>query len=145
MQTFLGNILECNGRAQLAFGIPQRVNGSATGSGWDISSDGTLVGVMLADRCMAVAKPNTLAGYTGGGNQANGLAITPGGTTAGGVSVIDVKAFGVIWQSTTLASGTDYSAALAAAPQGNGNAGDPANWGVCPTAAAVTCPVALAP
>jgi len=48
----------------------------------------------------------------------------------------------VFWNSSTLASGNDYSSALAAAPQGNNDA---AAWGVCPGATPVTCPVALVP
>ena len=141
MQTFFGNVIECNGRAQLSFAVPQRASTTAAGDPWDIGSDGSLVGVMLADRCMAVAKPNTLAGYSPS-VQSLGLAIPGSATTAGGVSVIDVAAVGVFWNTSSLAAGNDYSSSLAATPQGNGNA---TGWGVCPGATAVTCPVALVP
>jgi hypothetical protein len=140
MQTFLGNVIECNGRAQLSFAIPQRASNSATGSGWDIGSDAGLVGVTLADRCMAVAKPNTLAGYSPS-VQSLGLAIPGSATTATGQSLINVAAYGVIWNSTTLAAGNDYSSSLAGAPLGNDDA---SMWGACPSTA-VTCPVALVP
>lgn len=140
MSDFFGNTLECNGRAQLSFAIPQRVNTTAMGTGWDISSNATLVGVTLADRCTATATPNRLAGYSGA-MSSQGLVI-PGSATdaANSHSLIDVAGYGVFWNSSTLASGTDYSAALGAS--GNMNA---AAWGVCPGAVAVTCPVALVP
>jgi hypothetical protein len=140
MQTFLGNVVECNGRAQLSFAVPQRASNSATGSPWDIGSDAGLVGVTLADRCMAVAKPNTLAGYSPS-VQSLGLAIPGSATSATGQSLINVAAYGVTWNSTTLAAGNDYSASLAVAPLGNDDA---SMWGACP-GAAVTCPVALVP
>ena len=59
-----------------------------------------------------------------------------------GVSLIDVAAYGVIWNTSTLGAGNDYSKGLSAAPQGNDDA---TTWGVCPGAVAVTCPVALVP
>jgi hypothetical protein len=141
METFLGNVIECNGRAQLSFAVPQRVSTAATGSAWDISSNPSLVGVTLADRCTAPATPNTLAGYSPPSSL--GLAI-PGSATDATLltSLVHVNAYGVFWNSSTLASGNDYSSALAATPQGNNDA---AGWGVCPGATAVTCPVALAP
>jgi len=140
METFLGNVIECNGRGQLSYAVPQRASTTAAGSLWDISSN-MLVGLMLADRCTAAATPNTLAGYTP--PQSVGLAIPGSATDAATLtSLIHVNAYGVIWNTSTLASGNDYSSALAAAPQGNNDA---AGWGVCPAAAAVTCPVALVP
>jgi hypothetical protein len=142
MQTFFGNVIECNGRAQLSFAIPQRASNNAMGTGWDIGSDASLVGVTLADRCMAVAKPNTLAGYSPS-VQSLGLAIPGSATnTTTGASLIHVAAYGVIWNTSTLAAGNDYSASLAPANQGNDDA---SMWGVCPGATAVTCPVALVP
>ena len=142
METFLGNTIACNGRAQLSFAVPQRVSNTATGSAWDISSNPSLVGVTLADRCTAPATPNTLAGYSPT-VQSLGLAI-PGSATDATLltSLVHVNAYGVFWNSSTLASGNDYSSALASAPQGNNDA---ASWGVCPGATAVTCPVALVP
>jgi hypothetical protein len=139
MQGFLGNVIECNGRAQLSFAIPQRASTSAMGSAWAIDSDTGVVGVTLAGACMASVKPNTLAGYTP--PQSSGLAIPGSATTATGQSLIHVTAYGVFWNTTTLAPGNDYSASLAGTPVGNDDA---STWGVCPGAAAVTCPVALA-
>lgn len=135
--TFLGNTVACNGRAQLAFAIPQRVNNTANGAGWDISSSGTIVN--LTDRCAAAALPNTLAGYGSGVNL--GLAIPASATTVLGLSLIDVAAFALRWQVANPVAGTDYSSGLAAAPQGNDDA---STWGICP-ASPVTCPVAVAP
>jgi len=142
MATFLGNTVECNGRAQLSYAIPQRISGSANGSAWDISSDGTLVGLTLADRCQAAAAPNTLAGYAPT-VQSLGLAI-PGSATDPFLeqSLVHVLAYGVQWNTSTLGAGTDYSASLAAAPQGNGDA---TAWGICPGARAVTCPIGVTP
>jgi len=142
MATFLGNTIACNGRAQLSYAIPQRISTSADGSAWDISSDGTLVGLTLADRCTAPAAANTLAGYMPA-VQSLGLAI-PGSATDPVLqqSLIHVFAYGVHWNTSTLGAGTDYSASLAASPQGNGDA---TLWGICPGARAVTCPIAVAP
>ena len=142
MATFLGNTVACNGRAQLSYAIPQRISTSANGAVWDISSDGTLVGLTLADRCTAPAAPNTLAGYMPA-VQSLGLAI-PGSATdpSSQQSLVHVLAYGVYWNTSTLGAGTDYSASLTASPQGNGDA---TLWGICPGARAVTCPIAVAP
>jgi len=142
METFLGNTIACNGRAQLSYAVPQRTSTTAVGSGWDISSNPSLVGVTLADRCTAPATPNTLAGYSPA-VQSLGLAIPGSATdTATGISLIHVAAYGVFWNTSTLGAGNDYSASLAAATLGNNDA---AAWGTCPGATAVTCPVALVP
>jgi len=142
MATFLGNTIACNGRAQLSFAIPERISTSADGAPWDIGSNGTLVGLTLADRCTAAATPNTLAGYTPA-VQSLGLAI-PGSATDPVLqhSLIHVSAYGVYWNTSTLAAGTDYSSSLTGSPQGNGDA---VGWGVCPGATAVTCPIAVTP
>ena len=79
MATFLGNTVACNGRGQLAFAVPQRSATSASGAAWDIGSNAGVVGVTLADRCMAVATPNTLAGYSSL-SLSEGIAI-PGSAT----------------------------------------------------------------
>jgi len=122
--------------------VPERISTSANGSAWDIGSNGTLVGLTLADRCTAAATPNTLAGYTPA-VQSMGLAI-PGSATDPDLqqSLIHVSAYGVYWNTSTLAAGTDYSSSLAGSPQGNGDA---VGWGVCPGAMAVTCPIAVTP
>lgn len=143
MSSFLGNTVACNGRAQLSFGIPQRISTSASGASpdgdWDISSDGSIVGVDLTMRCSAAASPNTLAGYSA--NASNlGLAIPGTDLNTQGQSLIHVAAYGVKWNSNTIISGADYSAALSASPQGNNDA--PA-WGTCAGGAPTTCPVAL--
>ena len=143
MSSFLGNTIACNGRAQLSFGIPQRISTSASGASpdgdWDISSDGSIVGVDLTMRCSAAASPNTLAGYSA--NASNlGLAIPGTDLNAQNQSLINVHAYGVKWNSGTIISGADYSAALSASPQGNDNA---TTWGICPGGAPTTCPVAL--
>ena len=83
---------------------------------------------------------NRLAGYSGA-MSSQGLVIPASATNAASHSLIDVTAYGVFWNSGTLAAGTDYSSSLAAVPQGNGDA---TAWGVCPGAVAVACPVALA-
>ena len=143
MSSFLGNTVACNGRAQLSFGLPQRISTSASGSSpdgdWDISSDGSIVGVDLTQRCSAAASPNTLAGYSA--NASNlGLAIPGTDLNAQSQSLIHVHAYGVKWNSGTIISGADYSAALAASPQGNDDA---TSWGICPGGAPTTCPVAV--
>jgi len=141
METFLGNTLECNGRAQLGYAVPQRITTSAAASPWDISSNASLVGATLTDRCSPAATPNRLAGYLASvGSSGLGIpasAIDP----AKQQSLVHVNAYGVLWNSSTLAAGGDYSPALAAAPLGNNDA---ASWGICPGIASVTCPVALA-
>ena len=142
MSSFLGNTVACNGRAQLSFGIPQRTSTSASGASpdgdWDISSDGSIVGVDLTMRCSAAASPNTLAGYSA--NASNlGLAIPGSDLNAQGQSLIHVGAFGVKWNSGTIIPGADYSAALGASPQGNNDA---VSWGICVGGAPTTCPVA---
>lgn len=142
METFLGNTVACNGRAQLGFVIPQRLTTMAAASGWDIGSNASLVGVTLADRCAAAATPNRLAGYS---VSTGSLGLVIPGTATDPVklqSLVHVSAYGVFWNTTTLASGTDYSSSLAASPQGNNDA---LSWGVCPGATPVTCPVAVAP
>jgi len=143
MSSFLGNTVSCNGRAQLSFGVPQRISTTASGSSpdgdWDISSDGSIVGVDLPMRCSATASPNTLAGYSA--TAANlGLAIPGTDLNAQNQSLIHVHAFGVKWNSGTIISGSDYSSALADSPQGNGDA---TSWGICVGGAPTTCPVAL--
>jgi hypothetical protein len=142
MATFLGNTVACNGRGQLSFAVPQRSAVSASGAAWDIGSNAAVVGVTLADRCMTVATPNTLAGYSST-TLSEGIAI-PGSATDRATlqSLIHVSAYGVFWNGPTLASGTDYSSSLAAAPQGNGDA---SAWGVCPAAVRISCPVGVAP
>jgi hypothetical protein len=142
MASFLGNTVSCNGRAQLAFGLPQRVGTSASGvspdGDWDISSDGRIVGVDLTMRCAAAASPNTLAGYSA--SAANvGLGVPGTALTPDGASLVHVGAYGVKWNAGTILAGGDYSPALARAPQGNG---DFAKWGVCPDVPPATCPVA---
>jgi len=143
MSSFLGNTSACNGRAQLSFGIPQRISTSASGTSpdgdWDISSDGSIVGVDLTQRCSAAASPNTLAGYSANASSL-GLAIPGTDLNAQGQSLIHVAAYGVKWNSGTIISGADYSAALANGAQGNGDA---AAWGICAGGAPTTCPVAL--
>lgn len=141
MGTFVGNTIECNGRAQLGYAIPQRGTTSAAGSGWDISSNASIVGVTLADRCTAAAMPNRLAGYSAV-LPAAGLVIPSSATDPSLRSLVHVGAYAVFWNSSTPAVGTDYSASLAAAPRGNNDA---ASWGVCPGATPVTCPVPVAP
>jgi len=142
METFLGNTVECNGRAQLGYAVPQRVTNSAAASPWDISSNASVVGVALADRCTSTATPNRLAGYSVSA-ASSGLIIPASATDPVKLqSLVHVSAYGVFWNSSVLAAGTDYSSSLAAAPSGNNDA---ASWGVCPGATAVTCPVALAP
>ena len=143
MSSFLGNVSSCNGRAQLAFGVPQRISTSASGTSpdgdWDISSDGSIVGVDLTMRCSAAASPNTLAGYSA--TAANlGLAVPLAVDNASGQSLLHVHAYGVKWNAGTIISGSDYSSALAAASQGNDDA---SSWGICPGGAPTTCPVAL--
>jgi len=142
METFLGNTLACNGRAQLGYAVPQRVTSSAAASPWDISSNASLVGVTLADRCSSAATPNRLAGYLAS-SASFGLVIPLSAIDpVKQQSLVHVSAYGVSWNSSTLAAGSDYSSSLSAAPLGNNDA---ASWGICPGAAAVTCPVALAP
>ncbi|HEY4187397.1 MAG TPA: right-handed parallel beta-helix repeat-containing protein [Polyangia bacterium] len=139
--SFLGNVVACNGRAQVAFGLPQRGSASATGlspdGDWNISSDGAIVGVNPAMRCADVASPNTLAGYSATATSL-GLAIPASATTADGISLLHVMAYGVKWNAGTISGGSDFSAGLAAAPQGNG---DYVTWGVCPNVTATSCPV----
>jgi len=140
MSSFLGNTVSCNGRAQVAFGLPQRINTSASGvspdGDWNIGSDGTIVGVDLTMRCADAASPNTLAGYST--SAANiGLGVTSLATTVDGVSLVHVGAYGVKWNAGTIVAGGDYAPGLARAPQGNG---DFAKWGVCPGVAPVVCP-----
>lgn len=142
MSSFLGNTVSCNGRAQLAFALPQRINTSASGvspdGDWDISSDGTIVGVDLTMRCADAASPNTLAGYSS--SAANiGLGVPGVATTPDGVSLVHVGAYGVKWNAGTILAGGDYAAGLARAPQGNG---DFTKWGVCPDVMPATCPIA---
>lgn len=143
MSSFLGNVLACNGRAQLAFGVPQRISTSAVGTSpggdWDIGSDGTIVGVSLPMRCTAAASPNTLAGYAGTATSL-GLAIPTAATAASGASLLHVSAYGVRWNAGTIIAGSDFAGALTTAPQGNGDA---TTWGVCPDVLATVCPVAL--
>ena len=143
MSSFLGNTISCNGRSQLSFGLPQRISTSADGTppdgDWDISSDGTIVGVDLTMRCSAAASPNTLAGYSSTAASL-GLAIPGTATTNTGVSLVHVHAYGVKWNSGTIISGSDYSSALSASPQGNDDA---TTWGICAGGAPTTCPVAL--
>jgi len=142
MSSFLGNTVSCNGRAQMAFGLPQRVSTSASGvspeGDWDISSDGTIVGLDLTMRCADAASPNTLGGYSA--SAANiGLGVPLFATSADGISLVHVGAYGVKWNSGTILAGSDYSAGLARPPQGNG---DYSTWGVCPDVLPVSCPIA---
>jgi|GEM_PF-1930624 len=142
MSTFLGNTVTCNGRAQLAFGLPQRINTSASGvspdGDWDIGSDGTIVGLDLTMRCADAASPNTLAGYSS--SAANvGLGVPGLATTPDGVSLVHVGAYGVKWNAGAIVAGADFAPGLARPPQGNG---DFAHWGVCPDVVPATCPVA---
>lgn len=142
MSSFLGNTVSCNGRAQMAFGLPQRISTSASGvspqGDWDISSDGTIVGLDLTMRCADAASPNTLAGYSS--SAANiGLGVPGLATTTEGVSLVHVGAYGVKWNAGTILAGGDYAPGLARPPQGNG---DFATWGVCPDVMPATCPIA---
>lgn len=140
--TFVGNTVECNGRAQLGYAIPQRGATSAAGSSWDISSNASTVGSTLDDLCSAAANPNHLAGYSGA-LPAVGLVIPSGATDPVSLqSLVHVAAAGVFWNSPTLEAGTDYSPSLATAPLGNDDA---SYWEACPKATRVTCPVTVAP
>ncbi|HEY4186920.1 MAG TPA: hypothetical protein VGP07_17725 [Polyangia bacterium] len=145
MSSFIGNTVSCNGRAQLSFGVPQRISTSASGASpdgdWSISSDGSIVGVDLTMRCSAVASPNTLAGYNSAVSATNiGLAIPSTANNASGQSLLHVTAYGVKWNSGSIISGSDYTASLASGSQGNGDA---AAWGICAGGAPTTCPVAV--
>ena len=142
MSSFLGNTVSCNGRAQMAFGLPQRISTSASGvspeGDWDISSDGTIVGLDLTMRCADAASPNTLAGYSA--SAANiGLGVPSFATSPEGISLVHVGAYGVKWNAGTILAGSDYSAGLARPPQGNG---DFTRWGVCPDVVPASCPMA---
>lgn len=142
MSSFLGNTVSCNGRAQMAFGLPQRISTSASGvspeGDWDISSDGTIVGLDLTMRCAEAASPNTVAGYSS--SAANiGLGVPSMATSSDGVSLVHVGAYGVRWNAGTILAGGDYAPGLARPPQGNG---DFATWGVCPDALPAACPIA---
>jgi hypothetical protein len=141
MSSFLGNTVACNGRAQMAFGLPQRTGTSASGispaGDWDISSYGTATD--LTTRCASAASPNALAGYSA--NSVNvGLGVPATATTPDGISLVHVDAYGVRWNTSTVLAGADYAAGLARSPQGNGDA---TMWGVCPVAAPVSCPIAV--
>jgi hypothetical protein len=142
MSNFVGNTVACNGRAQLGYGIPQRATTSMAGLAWDISSNASIVGVTLADRCTTAATPNRVAGYSAG-VATLGLVIPTSATDPVTLqSLVHVAAFGVFWNTSALGPGMDYSTSLGTAPRGNG---DVTSWGVCPGATPVTCPVPVAP
>ena len=139
--SFVGNTIECNGRAQLGYAIPQRLTSLAAASSWDISSNASIVGATIEDRCSADATPNRLAGYSAA-VPAVGLVIPSSATNPVSLqSLVHVGAYGVFWNSSTPTAGADYSLGLAAAPRGNDDA---SYWGACPGATPVSCPVPAA-
>ncbi len=124
-EKFLGNVISCNGRHELGYGIPQR-QGTNTATAWDIGSAVGSVDMALA--CSATAFPNTITGYGGAATGMDlGLAVVS--------PSIRVNALGVKWMSAVPAAGVDYSAFLGVAPTGNNDA---ASFVFCP-AVAMTC------
>ena len=89
-----------------------------------------------------VATPNRVAGYSSA-TLSEGIAI-PGSATDPTTlqSLIHVNAYGVFWNGPTLASGSDYSSSLAAAPRGTGM---PPPGASAPARCPVACPVGVVP
>jgi hypothetical protein len=116
-EKFLGNVISCNGRHQLGYGIPQRISGM-TATAWDINS--AAVSVDMATACSVAALPNTITGYgTGPAGTSLGLAVTS--------ASIRINAVGVKWMTAVPAAGVDYSSTLGLAPTGNNDAAPPTN------------------
>jgi hypothetical protein len=112
-EKFLGNVISCNGRHELGYGIPQRLLMTATA--WDIGSAAASVDMALA--CSATALPNTITGYGITAGTDLGLAVTS--------PSIRINALGVKWMNAVPAAGIDYSSFLGVAPTGNNDAAAP--------------------